>query len=160
MSSQEHKQKIWNYIKDIKTAMVVTDNNGYLHARPMHVVQDDYDGTFWFFTKAKSDKVDEVQKDSAVCLTFCNIKDDVHISLSGHARLSRDQAKIDEMWNPVVAAWFPEGKEDPNCALLEVKINKGEHWDSDSNPITFFYEIAKANVNNDTPDMGENQKFG
>ena len=160
MSSQDHKQKLWNYIKDIKTGMLVTEDGDDIHARPMHVVQDDYDGTLWFFTKAASEKVEEVQKDRRVCVTFCDMDKDIHISLSGRARLNRDQDKINKFWNPVVSAWFPEGKEDPNCTLLEVKIHKGEHWDSDSNPISFLYEITKANIQDEYPDMGENQKFG
>jgi general stress protein 26 len=160
MGSPEMKEKIWNYIKDIQIAMVVTDNDGDLRARPMALVQDDYDGTLWFFTKHDAAKVDEVQKDKHVCVAFSDHDNNVHVSMSGTANITKDQNLIDTMWNPIVAAWFPEGKDHPNVALLEIKVHKGKYWDSDKNPITFFYEIAKANVKDEHPDMGENRKFG
>ncbi len=160
MSSPEHKEKIWNYIKDINVAMMVTDDQGGLHARPMHLVQDDYDGTIWFFTKADAQKVDELHHDRRVCLTFSDDDKGVHVSLTGRANLSYDRTLIEKFWNPVVAAWFPEGKESSDCALLEIKITKGEHWDATGNPIKFLYEITKANMTDQKPDLGENHKFG
>ncbi|MFP4313899.1 MAG: pyridoxamine 5'-phosphate oxidase family protein [Alphaproteobacteria bacterium] len=160
MSSQEHKEKIWNYIKDIKTCMLVTEDQGFMHARPMHIVQDDYDNKLWFFTSKSSEKVSEVQNKHRVCLTFSDTEKNVYVSLSGHAHLTQDKTLIDKFWNKVVAAWFPDGKESEDVALLEIKIDKGEHWDATSNPATFMAEIAKANIKDETPDLGENRKFG
>ncbi|MCA1806466.1 MAG: pyridoxamine 5'-phosphate oxidase family protein, partial [Actinobacteria bacterium] len=48
MSSPEHKQKIWKMIKEIKVGMLVTLDDDVPRARPMHLVQDAYDGTLWF----------------------------------------------------------------------------------------------------------------
>jgi general stress protein 26 len=48
MSSPEHKQKIWKMIKDIKIGMLVTLDQDVPRARPMHLVQDEYDGTMVF----------------------------------------------------------------------------------------------------------------
>lgn len=160
MSSKEHKQKIWNYIKDIKVGMLTTMDGQSMIARPMHIVQKEYDGTLWFFTKTDSDKVSEIQDEHDVGLTFCNHKDDVHVSLSGRAKLVRNQELIDLFWNPFIAAWFPDGKESPSVALLEVKIHKGAHWDSDDSKARQLYEIAKSNVTGDQPDIGEHEKFG
>lgn len=157
MSSQEHKQKIWGFIKDIKIGMLTTQDGKELRARPMHIVQDDYDGTLWFFTKASAHKVDETQDKHQVCVTFTD--NDVQVSLSGYAVLSRDQNLIDEFWNPYAEAWFEGGKNDPDVALLEIKITQGEHWKEESK-IKELYEVAKANLTNSkTPDMGENEKF-
>lgn len=161
MSSKEHKEKIWNYINDIKVGMLVTQDGKDLRARPMHLVQDEYDGTLWFFTKRSAEKVFEVQGDHdqhQVCLTFSD--DGVYVSLSGHAHLNQDQALIDKLWSPFAGAWFEKGREDPDVALLEIKINKGEHWEADENKIVQLYEIAKANLGDGTPDIGENEKFG
>lgn len=158
MSSKEHKEKIWNFIKDIKVGMLVTHDGKDLRARPMHIVQENYDGTLWFFTKKSAHKVDETQADDNVCITFTN--KDVQVSLSGHARLSTDQALIDKFWNPYAGAWFEQGRHDPEVALLEIKIYQGEHW-KETNPFKELYEVAKANLtDSETPDMGENKKFG
>lgn len=160
MSSPEHKKKIWNLIKDVKVGMLSIEEQGAIHARPMHLVQKDYDGKIWFFTRRDAEKVDELKSGRNVCLTFSDPSNDIYVSMSGKATLSFDKTLIEKFWNPFVGAWFENGKEDPNVALLEIKINSGEHWKTDANKIVQLYEIAKANITDTTPDMGENEKFG
>jgi len=160
MSSREHKDKIWGYIEDIKVGMLVSEDGEDLRARPMHIVQDKYDGTIWFYTKKSAEKVSEMQDKHRVCLTFCNHDDGVHVSLSGFAHLTQNKMLIDKYWNPFVEAWFDGGKDSDDVALLEIKVYKGEHWDSEDNKFVQLYEIAKANVTDENPDLGENEKFG
>lgn len=160
MSSPEHKQKIWNLIKDIKVGMLVTKDDNVPRARPMHLVQDEYDGTIWFYTQRSAEKVIEAKGGSEVCLTFSDPDEGIYVSMSGTARLTDDQAVIDKYWNSEVAAWLPE-KEDPEVVMLEIDIQMGEHWASKESKVFQLYEIAKANVKSDkTPDIGENEKFG
>ena len=60
---KKEADKIWDLAKELKVAMVVTEDNSTntLRSRPMHIVQDEFDGTFWFYTKASGDKVDEIK---------------------------------------------------------------------------------------------------
>lgn len=160
MSSPEHKQKIWKMIKDIKVGMLVTLDGDVPRARPMHLVQDEYDGTLWFFTRRSAEKTFETQKDSDVCLSFSDQEEGVYVSLSGKASLTSHRELIDKYWSPFVGAWFPEGKDDPDVALLEVNVQFGEHWRAKESKTFQLYEIAKANLTKDTPNMGENEKFG
>lgn len=160
MSSQEHKQKIWNLIKEIKVGMLCTQVGTALHSRPMHLVQNSYDGHIWFFTSFNSEKVFELNRDNQVNLNFADIKSETFVSLSGKARLSKDRQKIDELWNSFVGVWFPEGKSSSDVALIDLHVYAGEHWDSASSKLIQIYEIAKASVTHTMPDMGENEKFG
>ena len=163
MSSQKHKQLIWNLIKDIKVGMLVTKENDddSMRARPMHLVQDEYDNTLYFFTSKEGAKIFEIEEDKDVCITFSNPDDSVYVSLSGKAKLTEDRALIHKYWNPWVGAWFENGKEDSDIAMLEVKVNKGEHWDSKNNKFVQLFEIAKSNVMpSTTPNIGENEEFG
>ena len=128
MSSPEHKKKIWEMIKDIKVGMLVTLDDDMPRARPMHLVQDAYDGTLWFYTRRSAEKVTETDLDHDVCLTFSDQDKGVYVSLSGKAQLSSNQELIDKYWNPFIGAWFPEGKDDPEVALLEKTGGKGGHW--------------------------------
>lgn len=161
MSSPEHKQKIWKMIKDIKVGMLVTLDGDMPRARPMHLVQDEYDGTLWFFTRRSAEKVTETANDNDVCLSFSDQEKGVYVSLSGKARLIDDQELKDKYWNPFIAAWFTEDKNDPEVALLEVKVEMGEHWKATESKAFQLYEFAKANVKKDaTPNLGENEKFG
>lgn len=162
MSSPEHKQLIWNLIKDIKVGMLVTtdDQESVLRSRPMSLVQKEYDGTLYFFTDSQDAKAYEVKKDRDVCLTFQDSSQQVYVSLSGNANLNSDSKLIDRYWNEWVATWFPKGKNDPNLALLEVKISSGEHWNADENKIMQLFSIAKAKINKEAPELGTHEKFG
>ncbi len=164
MSSPEHKALIWDLIEKVKVGMLITkddDAKGSLRARPMSLVQEAYDGTLYFFTSKTAGKVYEVEEEkSEVCITFSDPQKQVYVSLSGRAHLTKDQSLIDKYWSKGVAAWFPEGKNDPEVALLEVKIYKGEHWNTDESKLVQLFEMAKSNVMDETPDIGENEKFG
>jgi len=160
MSSNEHKEKIWNLIKDIKVGMLTTHCDDELRSRPMHLVQDNYDDTIWFFTNSLSEKIFEMKHDRDVNLSFSCPKTQTYVSMTGKARLTHDKDLINKFWNPFVAAWFPQGKDAPDVALIAIKISKGEHWDTEKSKILQLFEIAKANLTDKQPDLGENQEFG
>ena len=50
-------------------------------------------------------------------------------TLTGTARVVRDADKIRALWSPRLERWFPKGLDDPDLALLEVRIDKAEYWD-------------------------------
>jgi len=160
MSSKAHKEKIWGLIKDIKVGMLTTQDGQDFRARPMHLVQDEYDGTLWFFTKKSAEKVFEAEKEHHVCVTFSDKKDGVHVSLSGKAQLSNDRNLIKKFWGPFIAPWFDGDENDPEIVLLEIKISQGEHWESEKSKVFQMYELAKANLTDTKPDVGTNEKFG
>lgn len=160
MSSPEHKQKIWSLIKDIKTGMLTTRHGEELRSRPMVLVQDEYDGTLWFYTDLKSEKVFELESDNDVCVSFADPDNQVYVSLTGVGRTVQDKSLIDKYWGPFVSAWFPEGKDSPNVGMLEIKVEKGEHWNSDSSKMIKSAKTVAAKVKGKQPDLGEHEKFG
>ncbi len=159
MSSPEHKQKIWNLISEINVGMLTTWDDGVLRSRPMQLVQEAYDGTLWFFTDAQSAKVDEVQQDRDVGISFADPSTGVYVSLSGTGRINNDPELIKKFWSDQVAVWFPEGDGDKNCALLEVKIHHGEHWKKTAGPVRSFVEHKKAQWFGGTPNISTNEQF-
>jgi len=153
-------QKIKELIKDIDFCMLTTvDENGDLHSRPMSSNGDvDDNGDIWFFTNASSHKVTEIEQLPKVNLSFADPDDQRYVSISGTAQLSRDRAKIDELWRPEFKIWFPEGKDDPEIALLRVSLEKAEYWDSPSSTIGYALSFVSSLVTGKQPDMGENKK--
>lgn len=164
MSSPEHKQLIWNLIKDVKVGMLVTkegESDDSMRSRPMYLVQDAYDGTLYFYTSKNAEKVYEIKEDRDVCITFSDVQNGVFVSLTGKAKLTDDQELIDRYWNSGINAWFEDGKDNPDIAMLKIKVNRGEHWKSDENKMVQLFETAKANtLESTTPDIGEHEKFG
>lgn len=154
-------QKLREMIKEIDFCMLTTINeNGDLHSRPMSSNGDiDPNGDIWFFTSASSNKVSEVATSPNVNLSFADPKNQQYISISGRAELVRDRKKIEHLWRPEFKMWFPEGKDDPDIALLRVRLEKAEYWDSPSSTIGYALSFVSSLVTGKEPDFGENKKL-
>ena len=112
----------------------------------MATQDSEFDGSVRFFTSYDSAKVHEIERDQHVNLAYANPSDEVYVSVSGVARTVRDRAKINELWSPIHKAWFPNGPDDPNIALLRVDVDKAEYWDSPSSTVVQLFGFAKAIV--------------
>ena len=66
---------------------------------------------------------------------------------------------IDELWTPVLKAWFPKGKDDPDVALLKVDVTKAEYWDAPSSTIVKLVGFTKAVLTGKQYHPGENEKL-
>jgi general stress protein 26 len=151
--------KLWGMIKEIRIAMLTSDDGGLLRSRPMGISQRSFDGTLWFFTRADSHKVDEVQQDERVGVSFADPAQQTYVSMSGHARLIRDLDVIKEHWREGVRIWFPRGTHDPDIALLRVDVETAEYWDAPASAMVFVAGYAKAFLTGRPPHPGENDKL-
>lgn len=98
--------------------------------RPMNVRQVDDRGRLWFLGANDSHVVAELGADPAVELFFQGSPNSDFLHLDGRATLSRDAAKIKELWEPILATWFTEGVEDPRIVVIEVEPDGGYYWDT------------------------------
>lgn len=153
-------KKLGELIEDINIAMLTTvDEDGTLRSRPMGTQQVEFDGDLWFFTAADSAKVHEVRQEQQVNVAYAEPKQQRYVSVSGVAQLVRDQQKIKELWNPIFKAWFPEGLDDPNLALLKVHVTKAEYWESANGVVVQLVGFAKALLTGQQYQGGENEKI-
>lgn len=156
----EDVKKLAELIKGIDFGMLTTvDDDGTLRSRPMSANGNvDFDGVVWFFTYGESHKVLEAQHHPQVNVAFSNPKAQSYVSLSGTAELVRDKAKIEELWEPALKAWFPDGVDTPDIALLRVTAHKGEYWDAPSGKIATAVSLVKALATGETAHPGENKQ--
>jgi general stress protein 26 len=156
----EDVKKLGELIEDIQFAMFTTvDTDGTLHSRPMATQQVEFDGDLWFFTGLDAAKVQQVNRKHQVNVSFANPDDQRYVSISGWAELVRDHQKMEELWNPLYKAWFPDGLDDPNLALLKVHVMKAEYWDSPNSKVVQLVGFAKALVTGQPYQGGENEKI-
>lgn len=156
-ADHEEREKVFGMIKDIKFAMMVTqDEEGHLFARPMVAQERDENDQLWFFTGADSQKVREIQVNSKVLLSYATSGGGDFVSVSGEASIVKDTAKIDELWDESLKAWFPKGKTDPNICLIEVNPLSAEYWDQPSSKVVQAFGYLKARVTGKPEQMGEN----
>lgn len=157
--NQEQNDKLWSMMKSVKIAMLTTEDDGELRARPMAASQQSFDGTLWFFTRESAPKVGEVRADHKVCVTYADPGAQNYVSLSGNATLVHDRQAIDEHWSEVLATWFPNGKDDPDVALLKVAVSSAEYWDAPNSKLLHAYGYLKSKLTGTPPKGGENEKI-
>jgi general stress protein 26 len=160
-TKQNDAEKLIKLIKGIRVAMLTTqDEDGSLRSRPMETQPEkEFDGTLWFFTHASTHKTQEIERDQHVNLSYAEPSDNRYVSVSGRARLVREKEKISELWSPILKAWFPRGKDDPETALLKVDVDKAEYWDAPSSTIVKLAGFAKALVTGKEYNPGQNRKL-
>jgi general stress protein 26 len=156
----ETTEKLWELIKDIHIAMLTTaDSTGALYSRPMATQQTQFTGDLWFLTGQHSEKVEEIRADAHVNLTYTDAKNSRFVSLSGRADISKDRAKIDELWNTMYKAWFPNGKDDPEISVLKVHVAEAEYWETPSSAAVRYYRILKRAATGGQSKVGEHEKL-
>jgi general stress protein 26 len=144
----------WERFSKARFVMLTThDEDGGLYSCPM-TLQQASDGALWFFTSTSTPTARAVERDSRAGVAVID-DDDFFASVYGSASLVADRAKIRELWNPMVKAWFPQGVEDPQLVLLRLDIERGEYWDTDQSSLLKMFEIGKALATHSTPDIGE-----
>lgn len=160
MLTEQECRKLWELINPIKTGMLTNWTGKMLHSRPMQRVNKDFDdGILYFFTRPNEGKATEFADYNDVCITYASNGDSTFVSISATAEVVRDRDLIDKYWNSFVSAWFPEGKDSPNVAILKLHAYAAEYWDSPESKMVQLFKIAKANITHTMPDMGENRKF-
>jgi general stress protein 26 len=121
------EQHLFEIIDQLKVAMLVTHGEGGLHARPLHLVERDEDGTLWFFTSLSSGKIAEMNANPEVALTFQG--EHRFVSVSGVARIERDPETLRRLFRESFRPWFPDGAADPEAAGVGITPHSAEFWD-------------------------------
>ncbi len=156
----EGVQKIAQMIKNMDFGMLTTtDDDGTLRSRPMSTNGNvEFDGDVYFFTYGHTHKVLEAQHSPQVNVAFSDPKNQNYVSLSGTASLIRDKAKMTELWQPQLKAWFPKGLDEPDIALLKVSAHKAEYWDAPSSFVAHAIGLVQTLVSGKPANVGENEK--
>jgi general stress protein 26 len=157
------RTKLWDLVKDIRFAMFTTRHaNGHLHSRPMTTQNSnlDEDSNLWFFMSRKGEPVADLIADPMVNVAYADTGDDSYVSVSGTATVVEDMAKKQQLWSKLAEAWFPGGVDDPDLALVRVKIVHANYWDVKESKIVQLYQMAKAAITGKPPtDLGEHAEI-
>ena len=94
----------------------------------MNVRKVDDDGNLWFLSAADSHLNREVADDPHVRLFFQGSPHSDFMEIKGYALISRDKARIDELWEPFIKTWFTEGVDDPRITVIRFASKDGYYW--------------------------------
>ena len=148
-------EKLKRLLEGIDFTMLTTFADGRLHSRPMSTQELDEDGCLWFFTADNTRKVAEIVADNRVNAAYSDTSGNKYVSVYGTAEVVKDRAKLEELWNPIHTAWFPEGLDDPTLCLLKITVEDAEYWDAPSSKVVQIAGFVKALVTGTEADYGD-----
>lgn len=156
ISQAEAEDKLWEALEDTRTGMLGLVGGAPQHFQPMTGFDDREGRCLWFFTRDDTDLLKDVAagNDDAM-YTLVTKKTDLYACLGGRLSISNDRSVVDRFWNPVVAAWYPEAKDDPRLRLVRFNLEDARVWINDKGPVRFLYEVARANLTRELPDSGD-----
>lgn len=158
MGRQSGRQDFWALVQSIPICMLTTRDADMLRSRPMAAVIDDDNEEFLFLTRASSHKSHEVEERTAVNLSFTVPERDLFISVSGEGRVAEDHETARRLWSPYASAYFPEGPEAQDVAVLRVAPRQAEYWVGGRPRQVEFAELQHAIETGSQPDLGLNEK--
>ena len=154
---------LYKLIDGIEIAMFTTRRgDGHLVSRPM-ATQERVSGTdLWFVTDVSSHKLDELELDAHVNLSYYNLKSREWVSVAGTATITQDRNLIEELYKPDWKAWFGDeggerdgGPGDPRLALVLVEAHSVEYLVTTKPRPVVLFGVAKALVTGTPPNVGE-----
>ena len=154
--------ELYTLIDGIEIAMFTTRRrDGHLVSRPM-ATQERVTGTdLWFVTDVSSSKLDELEGDAHVNLSYYNMKSREWVSVAGTAIVTQDRTMIHELYKPDWKAWFGDnggaedgGPDDPRLALLLVEAHSVEYLVTTKPRPVVLFEVAKSMLTGTPPKVG------
>lgn len=132
LSGAQAIQRIKDVVDKAKTCFFRTGSSSGESegVRPMNVREVDNAGRLWFLMASDSHTVQELNRQAQVDLFFQGSAHSDFLHLTGTAALSRDPARIKQLWEPVLKTWFTEGENDPRITVVQVTPTRGYYWDN------------------------------
>jgi general stress protein 26 len=160
---KDELQKLYALIDDIEVSMMTTRRrDGHLQSRAMATQKPASGADLWFVSAEGAGKLDDLAFDDHLNLAFYRDGNREWISVSGTAVVSRDRAKIHELYAADWKAYFPdEGDprhgtpDDPRMVLIGVTIHAAVFLEINKPRPVLLYEFVKGWLTGSEPDMGD-----
>jgi general stress protein 26 len=158
----ELEAAFWSHLKSDRIVMLSTKGAA---PRPMAAQLDD-SAHIWFFTGSDTDLFDSLGSggESAApapsLLIFQAKGQELWASVMGQLSHHADPAKIDELWSPMAAAWFKDGRDDPKLRLLRFDPGQAEIWKDASTLIAGFKSLLGRDPGKDYADHKTELRMG
>jgi general stress protein 26 len=153
LSNAEVEDRLWKAIEDHHTGMLGLLGDSH-HFQPMTAFVERETNTLWFYTRRDTDLAQAAAAAGGEA-AFIYADRKLQACIDGRLSIAHDRERIDRYWNPHVAAWYPEGKDDPSLTLLRLDLTEAAVWVTEGGLVKYAIEVAKANVSKSTPDVGE-----
>jgi general stress protein 26 len=167
ITTEKKLDELHDLIKDMNIAMFTTRRpDGSLVTRPMATQEAGHFADIWFVTSTETNKLDELETDPHVNLGYLDRGSMEWVSVSGTAKISKDRAKIHELYEPDWRMWFEDkggemdgGPDDPRLALILVDAESVVYLKSKYSKPRVLFELAKGMVTGKEPDIAREERL-
>jgi general stress protein 26 len=136
---EELKELFWKELKSSPFVMIGLQGVEDSRTRPWtaQVRWQDEDelkagGDIYFFGAKSEAVVKGLSQNNKVVCTYAAKGHDLFASIHGTLELVNDRALVDKFWNPIIASWYKDGKDDPDLQLLRLDTTKAEIWKAEA----------------------------
>ena len=152
----QNADRVWELMKKIGFAMLVTRDGEKLRARPMGAYVRREEDAVYFLTDAHHHRDEEIARHPCVNLSFADAGSQKYVSVTGNAVVSNDRAKIKELFSTPAKAWW-NSADNPDIRVLKFTPDDAEFWDSPGTVASYAKMVAAA-ISGTRPDIGDNRK--
>lgn len=152
---QNPQRQLLEEIKGSRCVMLGSPDSSQ-HMQPMAPQVDEEAGIIYFYSDNTSD-LGKTVLNSPGTVHMCHIDTDYQACVKGELLPHNDKATIDKFWSSMVDAWYPGGKEDPKLMMLKFVPHDAALWASDKSMLGVMFEVAKANMKDEQPDLGKSK---
>ena len=156
----EVETRLWKEMEDARMGMLGVRSGRPRHFAPMTPFRDAGTRRIWFVTRKDNEIAQAAGSPAEALFIVCARDGKFQASIAGELTQDFDRERLDRLWNPVVAAWYPNGKDDPNLTMMRFDCTDAEVWHGEAGLLRFAFEIAKGNLTGAMPDVGEKTELG
>lgn len=136
---QELRGMFWKELSSSPFMMLGLQGVEDSRTRPMTAQIDAPDGadkedggTIYFFGAKSESLVQGAGPSHRAVATYVSKGHDIFAHVHGTLTPVNDRALIERLWNPYIASWYKNGKDDPDLALLRFDTENADIWKSES----------------------------
>lgn len=149
---QLSKETVVKKLRDADWVMLTsTGEDGKLVSHPMVPQEVSEDVSVWFFLSTAVSQAEALRRSNHVNIAVSEAGS--WLSVAATVEFVDDQAKIDELWNEDMEAYF-EGRHDPNLGLIRADAESAQSWGLSGGKIENLFELAKAKITGARPEGG------
>ncbi len=133
------RKKFWKELDDSPFIMLGLKGVEDDRTRPMTAQidvpegGDKEDGGQIYFFGSKSDGVGQsINGSSRAVATFAGKGHGLFAHIHGTLVQTDDRAVIERLWNPFIASWYKDGKDDPDLALVRLDTDSANIWKAET----------------------------
>lgn len=147
--SDEITRKMWKAMADSPYLMIGLTGTSD-HSQPMTAqLDEEAHGYFWFYTNRQN----KLAGGGEAMAQFAAKGHDLFACIHGRLVTESDPAVIDRYWSKQVAAWYEEGRDDPDLLMLRFELDDAEIWEADLSIKGVFRLMTGHRIKSD--DLGE-----